>query len=254
MILILRTIPFLIGILTASLLLGIFKWPDFVLWLSILVVLVVVFGIGKIAEFGDSLEGWWHVAITPVLFVVSSIAFMLFVEADWLMIVLALVTAIFTFFFAEHLFKFIHLPSLYQPYALEHTSLVLHVASMFFLSTAFYGLQTFLRMPIWLLATVFLMFSGLMVYETLWVSKIRDAKAVRVALIGGLMFTELFVVLSFLPTSFYVNAAISTLVFYSFLGVMRASFLQRLSKDILKRYVILGLILIVALLATAKWI
>ncbi|NQV12177.1 hypothetical protein HQ524_02350 [Candidatus Uhrbacteria bacterium] len=254
MILVVRTIPFLIGISTAALLSMVSVWPNSILLLAILAVVAVVYGIGNLTGFGRDLEGWWHVAVTPALFVVSAVAFMLFVESSWLLIAIPIVTGVFTFFFAEHLFRFVHLPSLYQPYALEHTSLVLHVASMFFLSTAFYGLQTFLQTQSWLLAIFFFAFSGMMVYETLWVSKIRDSKAIRVAVIGGLMLTELFVVFSFLPTSFFVNAAASTLVFYVFLGIMRASFLQRLSKVVLKRYAIAGSVLLLLLFVTARWV
>ncbi|HJN85473.1 MAG TPA: hypothetical protein QF873_04140 [Patescibacteria group bacterium] len=254
MLLVVRTIPFLLGVVTAGLLLLISVWPSLVLLLSILTVVGVIYGIGHLTGFGKDLEGWWHVAVTPVLFVISTIAFMLFVESQILILVLPIAAGAFTFFFAEHLFRFVHLPSLYQPYALEHTSLVLHVASMFFLSTAFYGLQTFLQIPVWLLAIFFFAFSAMMVYETLWVSKIKDTKAVRVAVIGGLMFTELFVVFSFLPTSFFVNAAASTLVFYVFLGIMRASFLQRLSKVVLKRYAMLGIFMLILLFVTARWV
>lgn len=254
MIIVVRLIPFLIGISTAVLLWGASVWPDYILLISLFAVLAVIYGIGKLTGFGKDLDGWWHVAVTPVLFVISAVSFMLFVESPWLLLALPIATGVFTFFFSEHLFRFVHLPSLYQPYALEHTSLVLHVASMFFLSTAFYGLQTFLQTQIWLLAIFFFGFSGIMVYETLWVSKIRDSKAVRTAVIGGVMLTELFVVFSFLPTSFFVNAAASTLVFYVFLGIMRASFLQRLSKVMLKRYAVTGTVLLILLFITARWV
>jgi hypothetical protein len=254
MILFVRTIPFLIGTYTAVLLFSISVWPKFFLIMSGLVVTGIIYGIGTLSGFGKNLDGWWHVTITPALFVISTIAFMMFVESGLLLILIPIIAGLFTFFFAEHLFRFVHIPSLYQPYALEHTSLVLHVASMFFLSTAFYGLQTFLQTPTWLLAICFFVFSGLMVYETLWVSKVKDTKAVRVAAIGALIFTELFIVFSFLPTSFFVNAAASTLVFYVFLGIMRAFFLQRLSSVVLKRYTMIGVLLTLLLFVTARWV
>jgi len=256
MLIFLRLIPFLLGGVTGGVLYFLNSEPSRAPLMLFGLVALVIWGVGKISGFGKSLEGWWHVGVTLVLFLVSVVSFMFFLDLKSLVVLhlLAVATGLFVFFFTEHLFRFVHLPSTYQPYALEYTSLVLHIASMFFLSTAFYGLQTFLQIPIWFLSVLFLVFSGLLVYETLWVSKIRDSKALRVAVIGSLILTEMFIVFSMLPTSFYVNAAATALVFYMFLGMMRAELLQRLSKEVIRRYVILGFILLLILFVTARWI
>ncbi|MBI2476761.1 hypothetical protein HYV72_01170 [Candidatus Uhrbacteria bacterium] len=125
--------------------------------------------------------------VTPVLFVASAIGFMLFLETQWVLVTVSVAVAIFVAFYLEHVFRFVHAPGLYQPYALEHTSIVLHVASVYFFSTVFYGLNTFLHIPVWILAVLFFILSSVFVFETLWVSKIASNIAISRALLGGLL-------------------------------------------------------------------
>ncbi len=254
MILLRRTLPFLLGASGALLFWSTSVWTQAAAFLTLCAAAAVALCVGALSGYGRDLEGWWHVALTPVIFVVGCATFLLFMEAPWVSIALPVLAGIFLFFFGEHLFRFIHVPSLYQPYALEHTSLVLHIASIYFLSNTFFGLQTFLQTPVWLLAIFFLMLSAALIYETLWVSKIRDKTALYVALALGLIQTEFFVAFALLPTSFFVNAAVMAVLFYTVIGMMRASLLQKLSRGVLRRYLLLGVGLSLLLLLTAQWI
>ena len=254
MILITRTVPFLIGVLTAVLLYALSLWPSAIPFLTLLAAFLVALGVGRLAGFGKDLEGWWHVAMTPVAFVVATALFLLFVEADILFMVIPVLAGLFLFFFSEHLFRFVHLPGLYQPYALEHTSLVLHAATMYFLATTFFGLQIFLQAPVWLLAIAFVFVSGALVYETLWVSKIRDTFALRAAGVLGLVLGEVFLVFALQPVSFFVSGAALAIIFYVLLGMVRASSLQKLSDTVLKRYLVTGAALLFIVLVSAQWV
>ncbi|OGL83255.1 hypothetical protein A3B32_02055 [Candidatus Uhrbacteria bacterium RIFCSPLOWO2_01_FULL_53_9] len=254
MILLKRTLPVLIGLLTFV---GIFliSWWQAHIWILLaLTVLVVVLGLGMLSGWGADLERWGVIAITPALFVSAAVAFMLFVQDTWLLVVIATTTAIFIALFLEHVFRFIFAPGLYQPYALEHTSIVLHIASVYFFTTMFYGLNMFLHVPIWILALIFFVLAMAYVYETLWVSKIPAATAVTVSLLGAWLLVQLFVAVSFLPTSFFVDAALISVAFYVLLGVLRARLLQRLSELAMRRYAYGGGALAALILFTAKWI
>lgn len=254
MILVTRTIPFLLGAAAAGLLSALFVWPTSIWAIVSLAALVVTLGIGRLAGFGMDLEGWWHVALTPVAFVISMALFLLFVESALLQVLIPLFGGLFVFFFSEHLFRFVHLPGLYQPYALEHTSLVLHVTTMYFLATTFFGLQIFLQAQVWLLALAFVCVSAALVYETLWVSKIRDGFALRAAGVLGLVLGEVFLAIALLPISFLVSGALMAIVFYVLLGMVRAASLQKLSAIVLRRYLISGAALLLLILLTAQWV
>ncbi len=254
MILVKRTLPAIVGVLTF---LGLFAiatlQTNVWLWFGV-VLLVAILGLGSLCGWGADLERWGLIAVTPALFISSGFAFMLFVEPQWLLVLIAIGVAIFVGLFLEHVFRFVYVPGIYQPYAIEHTSIVLHIVSIYFFSTMFYGLHTFLLTPVWIIASVFFLLSALFVYETLWVSKVASTTASHIALLGALVLTQLFVATAFLPTSFFVNAAIVAVAFYVFLGVIRASLLQRLSGVALKRYTIAGGIFLIVILLSAKWI
>ena len=143
MILFKRTLPILTGLVAFLGLFLISWWQDHIWILLALTVLAVILGLGVLAGWGADLERWGVIAISPTLFVVAAVAFMLFVQETWLLIMISAVTAVFIALFLEHVFRFIFAPGLYQPYALEHTSIVLHIASVYFFTTMFYGLNTF---------------------------------------------------------------------------------------------------------------
>ena len=254
MIIITRIVPFLVGILAAVLLFSLSVWPAAIPFLTLLAASVVAAGVGRLAGYGRDLEGWWHVAITPVVFVVATALFLLFIETPVFYWIIPGVAGLFLFFFCEHLFRFVHLPGLYQPYALEHTSLVLHAGSMYFLATTFFGLQMFLQAPVWLLAVIFVFVSAALVYETLWVSKIRDTFALKAAGVLGLVLGQAFLVFAILPISFLVSGTSIAILFYVLLGMLRASSLQKLSGVVLKRYLLTGGALLTLILLTAQWV
>ena len=254
MILFARTLPIIGGLTSLAALILLLIFPSNWLLFLLVGVFSIFYVTGSLAGWGGDLERWGHVVMTPAAFFISALTYLLLQESQIVMFVAAGLTALFLALFWEHVFRFVHLPGTYQPYSLEQTSLVLHFISVFFLAEVFYGLNTFLQVPIWLLTIVAAVVAGIFVYETLWMSKLRDKLSIRVAAIGALLFAELFWALSLLPTSFKVNAAVLAVLFYVFLGLVRASLLQRLTQEVLRRYVLIGGGLIFLLFVTAQWI
>ena len=79
-------------------------------------------------------------------------------------------------------------------------------------------------------------------------------KARPYALATAVLITELFAAISFLPTGFYTNAAFLTLAVYVLLGLSRADALHKLSKEVLRRYLTLFLVLTTIIALTSQWI
>jgi len=66
--------------------------------------------------------------------------------------------------------------------------------------------------------------------------------------------TEFYLALSMLPTSFLTNAAAFACALYLLLGLSRAHLLERLSKSVLKQYLMVGGGLLILIFLTARWI
>src|SRR3989338_6091503 len=197
---------------------------------------------------------FWHFLGTPILFLLSSFGPFFLLENDFSKMALGVLVVIFIFLFVEHVFSFIHLPVAYQAFTLEYLSWLLHILSVFFLSVLGFGLSLFLQTPLWLLSLIFFFILFFIVYGTLWAGKIDPQRAKPYAFAGAVLTTELFASLSFLPTGFYSNAAFLALGVYVFLGLSRAHALHKLSREVLKRYLILFFFLTVIIVVTSQWV
>lgn len=197
---------------------------------------------------------FWHLTGTPLLFLTSALGMQLFLESTRSQWALAAITVVLLFVFSEHIFSFVHLPATYQPFTLEYLSGLLHILSIFSIASVGFGLRLFLQMPLWLLSIGIFAVSLFAIFGTLWVGKLEAHKAKPYAITGAILLTECFAALSFLPSGFYTNAALLALVAYVFLGLARANALHKLTKDILRRYIILFILLTLLIAASSAWL
>lgn len=257
MILLHRITPFFVGLISALgfvALLTLSANPFYIFGSALLLVLLLLI---RLVGFRPGHFSFWTFIGTPFLFLASSYFLFLFFEGRPEQISLAVCTSLLIFFFAEHLFNYLHLPGNYQAYSIEYLSLALNVLTIFFVSAAGFGLNILLQLQhlgVLVMSILFFLISLFVIYSTLWVSKVESKKTKRYAWAGAVLTTELFAVLTFLPTGFYTAAAILTLFFYLFLGLMRAHFLDKLSALVLRRYLLTSVILLVVVLIFSRWI
>jgi len=196
---------------------------------------------------------FWYLVGTPTMFLSACFGFLLLLEVNWQRAALAAVASLLTFVFAELTFAYMHAPAKYQAYSIEHLSLALNVLAMYFLSALFFGTRMLLQLPLWGLCAFFALGVLFMVYGTLWVSKMAPRPAIAYALAGTVLATELFAVITYLPTGFYTNAALLALFLYLFLGLTRAHVASRLTRPIVNRYAIVGSAMFLMIIGTSRW-
>ncbi|MBI4592031.1 hypothetical protein HY733_01120 [Candidatus Uhrbacteria bacterium] len=215
---------------------------------------LVAFLLGRLLGWQVGTFQFWHLLGTPLLLLLSSFGPFFLLEHLIPKIGLSALAVVFLFLFTEHVFSFTHLPVAYQPFTLEYLSGLLHILSVFFLSVLGFGLSLFLQTPLWLLSTVFFFILFFIVYGTLWAGKVDPVRARPYAFAGAVLTTELFASLAFLPTGFYSNAAFLALGVYVFLGLSRAHALHKLSKEVLRRYLIVFVVLTIFITLTSQWV
>lgn len=197
---------------------------------------------------------FWVFLTIPMFFLLSASLYFLFIEEIWLMWAVAMIATVGTWLFSENLYAFYHAPKKYQPYSLEYLSLALGVLAIFFFSAAAYGSQLFLQLQVWMPALAIFLFGSALIVAIFWVSKIDHSLSIRYGIMGALILTELYVVLSFLPVSYLVSAVTLSAMLYSFIGIARAELLDKLTKPVLRRYILLGSVSLLAIFLTATWI
>jgi len=142
---------------------------------------------------------------------------------------------------------------MYQPFSFENLSaffnLIIFVLTVIDL-TAF---NVFLNLPIWLLSLLFLLMLTVLLDQALWVNKINNNLKYIYLLIVDLIILEVYWAMSFLPSNFYANSIIISLVFYLTWGIFKAKLTDRLTKKILLSYVAISLTLLFIIVITSHW-
>lgn len=254
MILLYRITPFLVAIVA---LLGYaafvfrFAHPFFVMGTSVVCVASLL---ARLLRFHVQEFSFWFFLGIASLFFLSSFGMLFLFETMWISIALAALCASLLVLFTEFVFLYIHLPSRYQPFSLEHLTSLLNLLSIFFFSSFAFATRLLIQIPLSLLALLFFLLSFFLVYGVLWVTKAESFRSRLYALFGAIVLTELFVCITFFPTGFYTNAALMTIFFYAFFGLTRTEALHKLSPDVVKRYIFVSIILLLVVTISSKWL
>lgn len=254
MILLYRITPFLVALVT---LMGyglfVFRIGHPLLAMSLSFV-CVAFLIARLLHFRVQEFSFWFFLGIASLFYLSSFGMLFLFETMWVSIVLSLLCASLLVLFTEFVFLYVHLPSRYQPFSLEHLTSLLNLLSIFFFSSFAFATRLLIQAPLSFLALLFFLLSFFLVYGMLWVTKAESFRSRLYALFGAIVLTEIFACITFFPTGFYTNAAFMTIFSYAFFGLTRTEALHKLSPDVVKRYLFTSLFLLLFVGVSSKWL
>lgn len=254
MILVHRITPFLIGIVIAGSLALTSLHPTLSVGVIPAAYVAVFVLLARLTNFRFNAKETWVMVGTPMLFLLSAVMLFLFLDTQVARIAISVTVALLSYFYAEQLFMFVHLPATYQPYALQNLTGILGVLSLFFFVAGSHALLLFERVPLVVLAVFFFPITFAIIFKSLWTANVPHDVSRLYALGGAVLFTELFASVSYLPTTFLTNAAILAILFYLFLGISRAQSLAKLSRPLLSRYLSVGAVMLVAVIVTAQWV
>lgn len=210
--------------------------------------------LGRLAGWQPRSGTFWNLVGAPFAFASAGTALFLLLETNAERALLAALVCMLVFAFAEQVFAYVHVPVTYQPYAIQHLSLGMNALTVFFFAAFSFGTRTFMQTPLWMSAPAMFVLSAYVLYQALWVSKMEHRRARVYGLCGGLIVTEVFLALSFFPTGIYVNAALTALTAYAFLGLSRAWFLEQTNRRLMARYVVAVAVSVLIILVTAQWL
>jgi len=194
---------------------------------------------------------FWHYLASPLIFTWSAIVLLTFFENIYFKHFFILSIGTYIFFYFENLFYYLILGKEKGENNFLRMTNMMNVVSVFFLAVGFYGIKTFLQLPIWILAIIFFIFGSGLIYSSLWIVK-QNLKEIYIEVLAmALIITELFLATNFLPLGFYSSGAIVGIIYYIASGIL-INYLK--SKDMAyKRYVFMGSALLLLVILTAKW-
>jgi hypothetical protein len=258
-------IPFLVLFATLGFFVGILINPN-IIYLSILVLLVIFFSLAKFYSWKLKNKNFWYFLITPFLFFISNVLFFILLEESFfLKCVVAGLFVLLQWFIYKNIFFLFKKPEKYQPNSIRNIFNFINLISIFFFTSSFYALIIFVGAPVWLLSIFLFLIIFLILFQFFWINKISEKKARFFTLIFGLIFIEIFLIVSFLPTSFYVNGLILTLIYFNIKNISKKYLLnvfysESSGKPLIEiiqratvRYLIINILALVLILGTAQY-
>jgi hypothetical protein len=115
-------------------------------------------------------------------------------------------------------------------------------------------MQVLINAPVYLLMIFMLLAIFLVVYQVFWANNIDKKKALLYILISALLLTELAWSVSFLSLNYFVLALILAVSYYTLIGLLRFHLLNKLNKTLVKVYLSFGILAIVLVLLTSRWL
>lgn len=253
MILARRVVPFVAPLFMAALLSGLFfrsqEWPTW--FLSILALPIVA--IGFMTEWKFRSVEFWNL-LFPLFFVIvggTSLIFFLNVTLYQLVVVIALVIVLGVYL--ESVFTYRYQPQKYATLSLPNMSSVINTFAGFALFTSAFALYFINRIPVWVLPIIAFAFSLAMMLHLFWGYKIQKQNQGMIIVIFPVIMAELIWVLHFWPTAFLVNGIIGAIVLYCVPSLIQLQSRDILTRRLLIQYIVVSLITILGVVATAQW-
>lgn len=221
---------------------------------GLLIITLLLFGYGAAAWWLDTHRSdWWRFASTPWLLASSMLLFSLLLSRGWILVGLLIIMVLLEAIYWRYVVTYTDVTATYTPFSLERLSFNLNFVVFFFVSSALYGLRTFLDISLWIVTPVFAAVLALLIIQRLWITKQYGGTVWRLAISTWLSAVEIFLLVSFLPFDFRILAFIVTAVYYGLI-TLNSKDSETIKK--ISRFWLLLIILtltFIAVLATARW-
>ncbi len=231
-----------------------FFYPKLIYLALVFINLLIFFAVWQFCSASQVDKEWWNYLILPAVMSSVVMAYSVFLSSKTVIQLLFALNLVFLYLYLRHIYYYLLSPSQYEIFSIENISSYVSWLSFFLLSATIYGLQSFLNLPIFRLVLIVLAVAALIVYQIIWVNKIDFKKGLPYILIICLILVELCWAISFLPFNYNISGLCLAICFYAIIGLVKNYLLDKLNAARVKMYLILGLVSLLLILFTARWI
>lgn len=224
----------------------------FTLILSLSVILFSVFTISKNAK--DESQKWYNFVILPILFTSSATIYTVLLSSKWLLQFIIIIIVLFLYFYFKNIYYYLVSPRFYRSSSLENLASYGNFLIMFFIFSSFFGFQSLLGTKTWVLALASAPIIWLIVYQVMFANGITLKSGLIFGFLNTLILIELFWAASFLPLSHNSIGLIMAICYYMLIGIVRFYLKGKTGEKKIKFYLLVGIISILAIILSSKWI
>lgn len=249
-----RFLPLLIPVLVFLLQEIYFFNPRLIYVTATLAVLSVFFVVWQFSRASKIDNQWWNYLILPALMSLAVMVYSIFISNKSVIQLLFILNLIFLYLYLRYVYYHLLNPLAYEVFSLESISAYVNWLVFFILASTFYGLASFLNLPISWLVLIMISTTALLVYQIIWANKIKFKAGLPYILISCLILVELFWSISFLPFNYNIAGLSLAICYYVIIGLVKNHLLDQLDAAKVKTYLILGLVSLFLILFTARWV
>ncbi len=230
-----------------------FYFPNFIYLIFGINVFLISFTIFYSKKANQSSTRLFNFLIFPILFQLALGLYALISLSYSLIHFLFVFNSLFLYFYLRFCFFYFLKSDVHKYEGITNISSFGNFFLFFLLSSAIYGLESFLNIPVWILSLVMVFVTFFVVYEVLWANKIDVKREIFYVCLICLILIELFWTLLFLPFNYNILGAVLAICYYMMIGITRHYLHQRLNKRLVKMYLGFGFSSIIIIILTAKW-
>jgi hypothetical protein len=223
-----------------------------IFYILFVILFLVFFSVKNIKVRGDLDIKWYIFLIFPILLEISFVTYLM-MEMDYLRPhLLLLVNSVILYFYFRTLRSFFS--GVDRGDSLNNITIFGNFILVFFMASSVYGLQSFLRFPVWILMIVFVVFLAMIVYSVMYINKIKYNIALFYVLIVCLVMMELAWSIYFLPVTYKISGLVLAIGYYIIMGLSRHHLKDSLNPRTVKLYFSFGFVSIILVLLTSRWV
>jgi hypothetical protein len=248
-----RFIPLLVPLLAYLFSEIIYFWPKAIYAVLVAVFFLFLFSSVAMIKRSGNKDKWWNVFILPTYFYIGIMVFITMIPNKLIIQFLFLLNLFFQYFYFRTVYNYLIKVDDYQSHSLENISSYGNFLGIYFISSAIYGLQSFLDTSVWQVMLAMLLVVGLAIYQVFWSNNIDFKVGFFYILLLCLVLVEIAWTATFLPSSFYILGLLFSICYYMLIGLTRFYLMQKLDRRVVKLYLIYGFSSILIVLLTARW-
>jgi hypothetical protein len=248
-----RLLPLLSTIILGVLLEWIIFRPT-VIWVLGGLLIVITAATTVIISHSDTRGGRWHFSVLAAIFSFSVVVFLLLLQTSLLKQFHIGGALALWWLWSEQLYRFGYSPQQYIPFSVANVTSVATVLTSFYIISSAFALKLLLGYPTWFLTIIIGFMGFLFTIEVIWSEKLSPKRYWLLPLSVSIIAAELFWALHYLPSSYLVNGLLLTVILYVAVNMGRFSLKRELTTPMIRRYLLIGLFVIVLTVVSARWV
>lgn len=249
-----RFLPLIVPLIAYGLSQIFYFRPNLIYVILVLQLLLFFFTARQFIIISYKTEKWWNLVILPFLFSTGLIVFSALIPNLLVVQILYLLNLVFLYFYFRTIYYYLIKTDSYNQYHLENLAAYGNFLTFYMIASSIYGLEAFLNLPVWVMVITLAITTMLIVHQVMWANLINPAAAIFYILIVAMIIVEVAWSISFLTLSYYVLGLLLAVCYYVTIGLVKAHLLDRLDRRSVQLYLSFGLLSIIIVLLTSRWI